>query len=200
MRRPTPVSLLFVADRLLDEEGEQAALGRILRNEVAMRAVAPTRIKHVLFTMSGNAATATQSHRLRRSADPITAARDFVAMRGIPSDPDAIRLCRQELLASTDESLRQPTLAPDLYGLSTCRDLLFHVQETLMTLPEIAAFLTEQRLTFLGFELESSVAAALLFENPQSGSMMNLKAWHDFEVRHPNAFYGMYQFWVQSQA
>jgi 2-polyprenyl-3-methyl-5-hydroxy-6-metoxy-1,4-benzoquinol methylase len=136
----------------------------------------------------------------RLARQHITAARDFIAMRGIPSDPDAIRLCRQELLASTDESLRQVTFARDFYGLSTCRDLLFHVQETLLTLPEIEAFLTEQHLTFLGFELESSVAAAFLSENPQSGSMMNLKTWHDFEVRHPDAFYGMYQFWVQSQA
>jgi hypothetical protein len=133
----------------------------------------------------------------RLARQHVTAARDFIAMRGISSDPDAIRRCRQELLASTDESLRQATLARDFYGLSTCRDLLFHVQETLLTLPEIDAFLTEQRLTFLGFELASSVAARFLSENPQAGSMKNLKTWHDFEVRHPETFYGMYRFWLQ---
>jgi SAM-dependent methyltransferase/tetratricopeptide (TPR) repeat protein len=128
----------------------------------------------------------------------ITAAREFIANRGVPSDPDSIRQCRQELLASTDESLRQATLARDFYGLSTCRDLLFHVQETLLTLPEIDAFLTEQNLTFLGFELEASVAARFRSENTEDGAMTNLKAWHDFEMRHSDAFYGMYQFWVQA--
>ena len=61
----------------------------------------------------------------------------------------------------------------------------------------IDAFLTEQRLTFLSFELESSVAARFLSEHPQNGSMTNLKTWHDFEVRHPETFYGMYRFWLQ---
>jgi len=128
----------------------------------------------------------------------ITAAREFIAGRGIPCDPDAIRLCRQELLASTDEALCQATLARDFYGLSTCRDLLFHVQETLLTLPEIDAFLTEQSLTFLGFELDPPVAGRFLSEHTEHGSMTNLKTWHDFEVRHPDSFYGMYRFWVQS--
>jgi Flp pilus assembly protein TadD/SAM-dependent methyltransferase len=128
----------------------------------------------------------------------ITAAREFIAGRGIPSDPDAIRLCRQELLASTDDSLRQATLARDFYGLSTCRDLLFHVQETLLTLPEIDAFLTEQSLSFLGFELEQSVAGRFRSEHTEHGAMTNLETWHDFEARHPDTFYGMYRFWVQS--
>jgi Cap4 SAVED domain len=54
--RPTPTSLMFVADRLLEKGGEEAALGRTIRNEVATRTVPATRIDHVMFTMSGNAA------------------------------------------------------------------------------------------------------------------------------------------------
>lgn len=54
--RPTATSLLFVADRLMEIEGEAAQLGRRIRNEVALRAVPAIRIQHSLFTMSGNAA------------------------------------------------------------------------------------------------------------------------------------------------
>ncbi|WP_440636629.1 Hachiman antiphage defense system protein HamA [Bradyrhizobium sp. PUT101] len=53
--RPTPTSILFVADRLMDLGGEEEKLGRAIRNEVATRAVPPDRIEHVLFTVSGNA-------------------------------------------------------------------------------------------------------------------------------------------------
>lgn len=55
--RPTPSSLVFVSDRMMesDDPGEEA-LGRAIRDEIAQRAVPPTRIDHVLFTLSGNPA------------------------------------------------------------------------------------------------------------------------------------------------
>jgi HamA len=54
--RCTPASLLFVADRLMDRGGENEVLGKILRKEVAHNSLPPSRIDHVLFTMSGNRA------------------------------------------------------------------------------------------------------------------------------------------------
>ena len=53
--RPTATSLLFIADRLMENESEESALGRMIRNEVVAHAVPPARIDHALFTMSGNA-------------------------------------------------------------------------------------------------------------------------------------------------
>jgi hypothetical protein len=53
--RCTPSSLLFVADRLLERDGAEADLGRVLRKEVGTKALRPSRIDHVLFTISGNA-------------------------------------------------------------------------------------------------------------------------------------------------
>ena len=53
--RCTPHSLLFVADRLLDQNGELEELGRAIRSEVAAKALPPSRIDHALFTVSGNA-------------------------------------------------------------------------------------------------------------------------------------------------
>lgn len=57
--RCTPDSLLFVANRLLESaESDEVALGRIIRDEVALKALRPSRIDHMLFTLSGNTATA----------------------------------------------------------------------------------------------------------------------------------------------
>lgn len=52
--RCTPSSLLFIANRLLEGDEEQADLGRRIRNEVGRKALARNRIDHALFTMSGN--------------------------------------------------------------------------------------------------------------------------------------------------
>jgi len=53
--RCTPISLLFVADRLMDRGGDEESLGKIIRKEVATKTLLPSRIDHVLFTLSGNA-------------------------------------------------------------------------------------------------------------------------------------------------
>lgn len=52
--RPTPTSILFVADRLLERGGDDEAIGRILRNDVATKIIPAAQIAHILFTMSGN--------------------------------------------------------------------------------------------------------------------------------------------------
>lgn len=53
--RPTPTSILFVADRLMDTGGADETLGRTIRDEVANKGVLAERIEHILFTVSGNA-------------------------------------------------------------------------------------------------------------------------------------------------
>ena len=53
--RPTPTSILFVADRLLERGGDDEALGRALRNDVATKIIPAAQIAHILFTVSGNA-------------------------------------------------------------------------------------------------------------------------------------------------
>jgi hypothetical protein len=53
--RPTPTSILFVADRLMDLGGADETLGRTIREEVINKAVPAERIEHILFTVSGNA-------------------------------------------------------------------------------------------------------------------------------------------------
>lgn len=53
--RCTPESLLFVANYLLDSADEDdQKLGRMIRDEVGLKALRPDRIDHMLFTLSGN--------------------------------------------------------------------------------------------------------------------------------------------------
>jgi len=53
--RCTPLSLLFIADRLLDRGGDDEELGKTIRAEVALKSLPASRIDHTLFTLSGNA-------------------------------------------------------------------------------------------------------------------------------------------------
>jgi len=67
--RCTPSSLLFVADRLLDDDDDDKAdLGRALREEVGTKSLPATRIDHVLFTMSGNTPPEALEHDLKAAS------------------------------------------------------------------------------------------------------------------------------------
>jgi tetratricopeptide (TPR) repeat protein/SAM-dependent methyltransferase len=81
----------------------------------------------------------------------IVDARRFIAERGYRPSAEDIRRCRQELTSFGDGTpLKRVTELSDFFSTSACRDLLFHVQEHQLTLREISAFLTQNRLEFLG--------------------------------------------------
>lgn len=52
--RCTPISLLFVAKRLLEGTASQKKLGRKLRDQTALKTLRPEFIHHVFFTLTGN--------------------------------------------------------------------------------------------------------------------------------------------------
>jgi SAM-dependent methyltransferase/tetratricopeptide (TPR) repeat protein len=124
---------------------------------------------------------------------PLTAARALIAERGYKATADDIRVCRQELIA-------RHGLPPfsDFASMSGCRDLLFNVMEHQFTLPQIAAFVDSDGLTFLGFEqLPPDALAQFQQQFPDPPARRDLAAWHAFEERHPYTFGNMYFFWVQ---
>jgi 2-polyprenyl-3-methyl-5-hydroxy-6-metoxy-1,4-benzoquinol methylase len=127
----------------------------------------------------------------------IAAARSLIAVRGIGSTPDAIRRYRQEALSSRDPRYAGIVGSPDFYSTSACRDLLFHVQEHRLTLPQIGAFLFDKGLTLLGFELDAPILAKYRTRFPDDPAAIDLANWHRFETENPATFRGMYQFWVQ---
>jgi SAM-dependent methyltransferase len=125
----------------------------------------------------------------------VVAARAFIAERGYGSTPEDIRRCREDLLQTPLAAL---TGLGDFFSTSECRDLLFHVQESRLTIPAIRDFLAAYALRFIGFEFTSPALQhfrALFAAN--GWSMTDLDKWHAIETQYPNTFSGMYQLWVQ---
>lgn len=131
----------------------------------------------------------------------VVRARQFIAEKGYGSSAGQIRRFRQDLLARPDAGdFDRVTNALDFFGISMCRDLLFHVQEQRMTLDAIAAFLKENGLTLLGFELDGEALAAYRRRFSGDPAASDLANWQAFEADNPDTFTGMYNFWVQKSA
>ena len=128
----------------------------------------------------------------RRDVD---AARAFVSARADPPTPAGIRAARAALRA--DPRFAAVAGLRDFYATSECRDLLFHVQERRMTIPDIKAFIVENDLKFIGFKF--APRAIQHYRDIFGGDrfMRDLDRWHAFETERPDTFAGMYQFWVQ---
>jgi tetratricopeptide (TPR) repeat protein/2-polyprenyl-3-methyl-5-hydroxy-6-metoxy-1,4-benzoquinol methylase len=127
----------------------------------------------------------------------VMAAREHIAKRGYQSTADGIRRCRQELLVSTESALKNITSISDFFSLSECRDLLFNVQETRHTLPDISAFIAENDLRLIGFEADPLTFRKYAEKFPDDIAMTNLAHWHQYEIDNPFTFISMYDFWVQ---
>jgi SAM-dependent methyltransferase len=117
------------------------------------------------------------------------------------SSLEDIRDLRHRLLS--DPSSGNPTSLPetvrDFFITSECRDLLFHVQEHQYDLIEIKALLERNHLRFLGFN-HLSDAISSEFSTAFDSDVLNLDAWHEFELNNPYIFKGMYQFHCQKMA
>jgi 2-polyprenyl-3-methyl-5-hydroxy-6-metoxy-1,4-benzoquinol methylase len=128
---------------------------------------------------------------------PVTAARARIAAQGLAGSPDDIRAFRQELMPNGDPSIIG---SEDFFSLSACRDLLFHVQEHGLTLPQIGDFIRASGQRLLGFELPDAVLNAYHQRFPQDMAATDLACWKIFENEHPGLFGGMYIFWIQKPA
>jgi 2-polyprenyl-3-methyl-5-hydroxy-6-metoxy-1,4-benzoquinol methylase len=128
----------------------------------------------------------------------IVDARRFIARKGYRSSPGDIRRCRQEITSlGIDSSIRRVAGWSDFFTTSACRDLLFHVQEHQLTLPEIKAFLGQNGLQFLGFDAAGHVLEQFRRRFPDDRAMLDLDHWHVFETENALVFADMYQFWIQ---
>jgi tetratricopeptide (TPR) repeat protein len=128
----------------------------------------------------------------------INAARAYIAARGCRGSPEEIRRCREEIAAFAPGTPGRTVLnSGDFYAASDCRDLLFHVQEYQHTIPEIAAFIAAENLSFLGFHLDARTLRAYAARFPDDVTMTDLTCWDAFERAQPHIFAAMYQFVVQ---
>jgi hypothetical protein len=128
----------------------------------------------------------------------VAAVRQYAAARGYSGDAASIRQCRQDLMGSPPGTpQRVITATSDFFSTSECRDLLFHVQEHTLTLPQIADFIAANALIFLGFEgcATGYQRYAQLF--PDDAAMADLGRWTRIEGEKERLFVNMYQFWIQ---
>jgi hypothetical protein len=82
----------------------------------------------------------------------------------------------------------------DFYSMSGCRDMFFNVMENRLTIPDIKAFLDNEGLSFLGFELDPKVIEKFKHQNLGDDALTNLDAWEIFEAANPQTFLNMYVF------
>jgi ubiquinone/menaquinone biosynthesis C-methylase UbiE len=131
---------------------------------------------------------------------PVISARKLIANRAVPSSPAGIRRLRRIIMMGEGErelsSLASP--ASDFWTMSECRDLMFHVKEHQFTLIQIGEMLDAVGLEFLGLQVPYAPDLRLFRqENRDPSDLRSLKAWHQFEGRHPQTFHGTYQLWTR---
>jgi 2-polyprenyl-3-methyl-5-hydroxy-6-metoxy-1,4-benzoquinol methylase/tetratricopeptide (TPR) repeat protein len=124
-------------------------------------------------------------------------ARAYIAQHGYVPTPADIRRVRHDLFKTPIASVSRFN---DFFSMSECRDLLFHVQEKRLTIPAIKAFIDEQGLKFIGFDLKDDAAKAFRAMFADAGwSMSDLAKWDIVERKYPDTFMSMYMFWVQKR-
>lgn len=132
----------------------------------------------------------------------IVEARKYVADNRFQPTTEGIRACRESILQlPSNNPMRRCLLASnDFYATSLIRDLIFHIQEHRMNLPQIKGMMDKLGLVCTSFAL-SSPEIALRYDKmfPDDPERCNMLNWHEFEQKYPDTFVGMYQFWCQKQ-
>jgi len=67
------------------------------------------------------------------------------------------------------------------------------------TIPEIAEFLSQNNLSFLGFRLREEVFDQFRSRFPEPGALADLECWHAFEQDNRQTFGAMYRFAVRKK-
>lgn len=125
----------------------------------------------------------------------------FIQEKGYNPELTDIRKCRDDIYhLNTASPLWNLTDYADFYSVSGTRDLIFNIQEHRFTIPQIEASLQTLKLKFLGFSFtDITIYQRYLEMFPEDTEGVNLKNWHEFEVKNPDTFIQMYQFWLQKQ-
>jgi SAM-dependent methyltransferase len=130
---------------------------------------------------------------------PVMEARERIEALGLRPVAGDILAFRQSILeAPPEETLRQLLDYSDFYTLSSCRDLLFHVQEHCFDPMAIGDLLLANDLRLVGFEFaDRSVPDEYQQRFPDDVGATDLSHWSAFEREQPGLFAGLYQFWCQ---
>ncbi len=125
--------------------------------------------------------------------------RQSISAQGYGTTAEEIRRWRQDFLNANSEVGLADGRPSDLFTISSCRDLLFHVQEHHVALADIEMFLQENNTTFLGFDVAAGILQSYRLRFPHDRAATNLTQWQAFERENPETFVGMYQFWIRKK-
>jgi 2-polyprenyl-3-methyl-5-hydroxy-6-metoxy-1,4-benzoquinol methylase len=133
--------------------------------------------------------------------EDIVAARELISLNHYSSSLNDIRKCRQHILSLPDDHLvKRVSQSLDFYTTSACRDLLFHVHEHRLSIPQIAKMIQELGLEFVGFHIQrQDIKDRYHARFPDDPLATSLENWNIFERDHPETFLGMYQMWLRKQ-
>ena len=125
--------------------------------------------------------------------------KEFIKKENLGNSIEDIRVCRKAVInQKEDPFIRMLSLCNDFYSTSGVRDLFFNIQEHRFTIPEIANILKTFNLEFLGFTFTSEhIKNRFSKAYPGDKSNISLDNWHQFELKNPEIFFGMYKFWVR---
>ena len=127
-------------------------------------------------------------------------ARKSIKKKSFVNSDENIKIIREQILNEKKDPLIKSIAnsGSDFYSTSAVRDLLFHVQEHRFTIPKISKILNNFDLEFLGFSFYDDNIKRRYFKNfPDDKNNIFLQNWHEFELKNPNTFIQMYQFWVR---
>ena len=128
----------------------------------------------------------------------INKAQELIKMKNLKSTNENIKNFRQYIIKKNVSPLIQKVAHyEDFHYTSGARDLLFHTQEHLFTIPKISKILKDFNLEFLGFFLDDHSKKEFSKNFPIDKKNTSLDNWHQFEINNPHVFIGMYQFWVR---
>ena len=122
--------------------------------------------------------------------------REEINQLDIGSSSTEMKSFRDMIIKSEEDHHKLITNSPDLYSLSSLRDLLFHVQEHRFTIPLIKDHLDELGLRFCGFE-SNEIISRFCKTIVHPDDLYDLNKWQAYEEENPRTFAGMYQFWSQ---
>ena len=126
----------------------------------------------------------------------IIKAREFIKKNKFKTTLEDIRNCRKKIYNDKDELwFKKIFYRKDFYSTSTVRDLIFNVQEHRFSLLQISKILKNLNLEFLGFA-DTLIKRKYIKFFPEDKNNTSLENWHQFEIDNPDAFLGMYSFYV----
>lgn len=104
---------------------------------------------------------------------------------------------RQRIITQAPIEWVAPLLAsPDFFCTSGCHDLLWHIQETDLTLADLESWLKQTGLSLLGFEWpEPGLYDRYRQHFPQEPGLNHWPHWAQLEHLYPHLFGASYRFW-----